>query len=141
MKTMKTRSQQYSQTVYRQISKLELPEDKTKVYGSLCHNFPLMILRSGLSQAVAFVLTKTKLSESEPSKPHIFFLENLAELTEINLNLQANEKKVIKFQEKINTLELNDYMRITRHILAASIWYKRFAESILGVKAGDNNVE
>lgn len=136
---MKTRSQEYSKEVFEQINGLNLDDSKKKTYGSLCHNFPLMVLRSGLSQSVAFLLVKTKISgeESKQSTPHIFFLENLADLTGIDLNLQEGEKKAIKFQEKINTLELHDYMRITRRILAASIWYKRFAESLLDVNTGE----
>lgn len=34
-------------------------------------------------------------------------------------------------------MEFAEYQRTTRIILNASIWYKRFAESMLKVKAGD----
>ena len=137
---MKTRSQDYSKIVFEQISALELPKDKQKIYGSLCHTFPLMVMRSGLSQSVAFVLVKAKLQDRledrhKESMPHKVFLENLASLS----GLLLDEGRVPrKFQEKTHELELFEYMRITRKILAASIWYKRFAESLLGVEAGED---
>jgi len=102
---------------------------EAKTYGSLCHNFPLMVLKSGLSQAVAFVWVKSKGKEE---KPQAQFLKHLAELVEFS---PANNPS--KFQIHINELQLIEYQRYTRKILAASIWYKRFAESILDVKAGE----
>ena len=147
---MQTRSQQLSKLVFEQIMPMKdaidnLEEDskekkEAKQYGSLCHNFPVMVLRSGLSQAIAFVLVKAKPYEEEgkQSKPHKLFLENLADLSGLELEQGI---KAVKFQEKINTLPLMEYMRVTRNILTASIWYKRFAESILGVKDGNDAVE
>jgi len=128
---MKTRSQQYSQQVYEQISELALADDKKKTYGSLCHNFPIMVLRSGLSQAVAFIWVKSK---NNADTPYGQFLKHLAELTGENSNPET-------FQQNINSKELLEYQRLTRKILAASIWYKRFAVSILGVEAGEGETE
>ena len=129
---MQTRSQQYSKKVFEQITGLDLAEDKQKEYGSLCHNFPVMVMRSGLSQAVAFVWVK---SSDDEKSPQAQFLKNLSEITG-----KTNESPKA-FQERINTLLLADYQRMTRIILNASIWYKRFAESLLGVKTGDNSEE
>ncbi len=138
---MRTRSQIYSEQVYEHIHSLkqaindeqdkkskEILEKQAKQYGSLCHNFPLMVLRSGLSQAVAFVWVKSK---SDENTPYDKFLKHLFLL----LDRPENEN-VSDFQQYINQAELIEYQRLTRKILAASIWYKRFAESILGVKAG-----
>lgn len=100
-----------------------------KTYGSLCHNFPLMVLKSGLSQAIAFVWVKAKANEKTPQAQ---FLKHLAELIKF-----SPSDKPSQFQQHINELELMEYQRYTRKILAASIWYKRFAESILEVKAGE----
>ncbi len=130
---MRTRSQQHSKKVYEQISSLVLDADKKKTYGSLCHNFPLMVLRSGLSQAIAFIWVKSKGVESTPQGQ---FLKHLSHLTE-----GAHNESASQFQQRINQAELIEYQRLTRKILAASIWYKRFAESILGVKAGEETEE
>lgn len=125
---MQTRSQQLSKLVFEQITSLNLSEDKKKSYGSLCHNFPVMVLRSGLSQAVAFVWVK---ADTKPAYEK--FLKHLSKLTN-----GTNDETPQQFQERINALPLADYQRLTRVILTASIWYKRFAESLLDVKAGDS---
>ena len=130
---MQTRSQQVSKLVFEQIASLDLPEDKKKSYGSLCHNFPVMVLRSGLSQAVAFVLVKSK--ENNDS-PYGKFLSHLSTLTN-----GTNNETPQQFQERINALPLAEYQRLTRIILMGSIWYKRFAESLLGVEAGNDEGE
>ena len=106
-------------------------EKSAKTYGSLCHNFPLMVLKSGLSQAVAFVWVKAQ-SKGKEKSPQAQFLRHLAELVKFSPSNNPSE-----FQNHINGLELMEYQRYTRKILAASIWYKRFAESILDVKAGE----
>lgn len=143
---MRTRSQIYSEQVYRQIQQLkraiddesekkekELLKKQAKQYGSLCHNFPLMVLRSGLSQAVAFVWVKSK---DDENNPHGKFLKHLAQLVG-----RPEAEKVSVFQQYINQAELVEYQQFTRKILAASIWYKRFAESMLGVKAGQETLD
>lgn len=129
---MRTRSQVYSEKVFDQISNIKnnnWSDKQKKQYGSLCHSFPVMVLQSGLSQAVAFVWIKAK---NTANSPHGVFLQNLAALTRVEENSNPD-----RFQQAINRQPLNEYQRMTREILAASIWYKRFAESLLDVKAGD----
>jgi CRISPR-associated protein Cmr5 len=138
---MQTRSQQYSQIAYGHIFPLKEAKDNeqdneekekkqktAKQYGSLCHNFPLMVLRSGLSQAIAFVWVKSK---GDANTAYGQFLTHLSNLTGLNDNL-------LEFQKEINQAELIKYQRLSRKILAASIWYKRFAESVLGITAGED---
>ncbi|MCP4128403.1 MAG: type III-B CRISPR module-associated protein Cmr5, partial [Gammaproteobacteria bacterium] len=57
---MKTRAQTDSRLAYDQISQLRerVDDEKQKTYGSLCHQFPMLVLRSGLCQAVAFYTVK-----------------------------------------------------------------------------------
>lgn len=130
---MKTRSQQYSEIVFGHIHQLKSePKDEkfNKRYGSLCHNFPIMVLRSGLAQAVAFTLVKSK---SKHSSPEWTFLQHLAAVT------SPATPTPDAFQESVHQMGLLEYQRTTRIILAASIWYKRFAESVLGVEQGNSN--
>lgn len=131
---MRTRSQQYSQKVFEQIDAVEktniLADDKKKKqYGSLCHNFPIMVLQNGLSQAVAFLWIKAKDKEDSPQG---VFLKHLSAITS-----GKEGESPADFQQRINMAPLAQYQQLTRQILAASIWYKRFAESILGVEAGN----
>ena len=136
---MKTRSQEYSQTVFDQLSRLQFNDTQEKEYGRLCHKFPLMVLRNGLSQAVAFVWVKSiskKGSDQGNNEDSAqgMFLRHLSELT-----IGKEGESAAAFQQRINSLELVQYQRMTREILAASIWYKRFAESLLGVPGGEND--
>lgn len=131
---MRTRSQHYSEQVFTQIDAVEktnaLSDDKKKKqYGSLCHNFPIMMLQNGLSQAVAFLWIKAADDENSPQG---LFLKHLSAITS-----GSEGESPANFQQRINKAPLAQYQQLTRQILAASIWYKRFAESILGVKAGN----
>jgi CRISPR-associated protein Cmr5 len=34
--------------------------------------------------------------------------------------------------------QLGEYMRLTQHTLAALLWFKRYAQSVLGVQQGED---
>lgn len=125
---MKTRAQEYSQRVYQHISALDFTDKKQeKLYGSICHQFPIMVLRSGLAQSVAFLWVK-----AESGKPaYEKFMQHLSAITGFE-----GESRLM-FQQRINNMDLNEYRRTTRTILNACVWYKRFAESLLNVQAGE----
>ncbi|MEE9356402.1 MAG: type III-B CRISPR module-associated protein Cmr5 [Methylococcaceae bacterium] len=127
---MKTRAQKYSQQAYEHISQLNFDDDKQKkLYGSICHDFPIMVLRAGLAQSVAFLWIK-----AESGKPaYEQFLHHLSSIT------GHETESYCDFQQRIQQMELDEYRRTTRTILNAGIWYKRFAESLLNVKVGEGN--
>jgi len=99
-------------------------------YGRLCHNFPVMVLTCGLCQAVAFSLAK----RDDPKG---------------NKNRREAHKALIEHVEAIAGAPVEeiwsgstlDYILYTRRVLAAWIYYKRFAVSILGVEDGHENKE
>lgn len=141
---MQTRAQQYSKQAYELISQLRLEDSEKKRYGSICHRFPIMVLRSGLAQAVAFLRikaeTKTKDEGNNESKADKL-VDNAYKkfLCHLSLIIYGKIIQADEFQQKIHTMELNEYQRATRSVLNAGIWYKRFAESLLNVKAGDTD--
>jgi CRISPR-associated protein Cmr5 len=100
-------------------------EDYRKSYGILCHKFPVMVLTCGLCQAVAFSLSK-KGSVNAREKAHARLLEDLEALLGTK-------------PEQIAECDAVTYMLYTRQTLAAWVYYKRFAESILGVKSGQED--
>jgi CRISPR-associated protein Cmr5 len=128
---MKTRAQQDAKQAYDQISQLPKAVDG-KAYGNLCHQFPMLVLRSGLCQAVAFYVVKA--NGDTHSESYKKFLQNMAAVAgETNTNTDHEA-----FQRRIHGMELTEYQQTTRRILAAAIWYKRFAVSLLNVdQAGD----
>ncbi len=125
---MKTRAQYYSQQAYQHISQLNLADPtQEKLYGSICHQFPIMLLRTGLAQSVAFLWVK-----AESGKPaYEKFMQHLSSITGVE------DENYSELQQRIQQMNLDEYRRTTRIILDACIWYKRFAESQLNVQAGE----
>ena len=123
---LQTRSQAVSKKVYKLLNQ-EDTKKISKAYGGLCHNFPIMVLQSGLSQAVAYILVKSKNENS----PQWLFLVHLA-----SLDAATENKSPTEFQIYIQQVDLSEYQRLTRVILNASIWFKRFAVSLLDVDSG-----
>lgn len=125
---MKTRSQTYASTVYAQVRQiLGVPEDIQKQYGTLCHRFPVMVLRNGLAQTLGFLAAKAGVGNDNA---HAWLLNHLAQQL---LNPQANRAQLL---QSVHAANLQEYRLLTRKALAVAIWYKRYAESLLDVTAG-----
>jgi CRISPR-associated protein Cmr5 len=125
---MKTRSQTHAGTVYTQVRQiLGVPEDIQKQYGTLCHRFPVMVLRNGLAQTLGFLAAKAGVGNDNA---HAWLLNHLAQQL---LNPQANRTLLL---ERVHAANLQEYRLLTRKALAVAIWYKRYAESLLDVTAG-----
>ena len=122
---MKTLSQQYATKAYEKVDAFGKTNQEgskpRKEYGSMAHKLPVLVRQAGLIQAIAFVETRGK-------KSHKQLLDDLA------VTLGKASGKVLR--EECQKAELTDYMWLTRRTLAALEWYKRFAESVLNVKAG-----
>lgn len=114
---MLTRNQQYATQIFEQVS--QVPEAERQKYGSMAHKLPMLIRTAGLAQALAFV-------HSRGSDVQKKLLDHIAAV--------VNESDLLV---RSRTAELSEYMRLTRHVLGALVWYKRFAQSVLGVEAGE----
>lgn len=122
---MKARAQEDSKLAYEQIS--ALADALSKTYGNLCHHFPTLVLRSGLCQAVAFYTVKAV--DSSQADVYQQFLSHMAAVCGVP------EKNATQFQCYINEMGLDEYRHTSRRLLAAAIWYKRFADSLLNTDA------
>jgi len=126
---MMTRSQKHAQGIAKQVKEVKEVQEKNrkiqKQYGSLCHRFPIMVLRNGLAQAVGFLAAKSKNSTA-----HGLLLSHLAAHLSSNANAAS-------YQTDVNKADIAKYRRMTREALAAAVWYKRFAESLLNVDASE----
>lgn len=120
---MRTRDQRYATTIHKQVQtvKTDCKADYRK-YGVMCHKLPILIHTAGLAQALAFV-------ESRDKPIYKRFLQDLTQTLELEGDLC----------EQARTVELNNYMRLTWQVMAALVWYKRFAQSILGVDVSEND--
>ena len=114
----KTRDQWMAETVYHKLEPLQANEAEAKKYGSLAHKLPVLIKTAGLAQALAFV-------EARGGEEGKTLLTHIAQV--------VNQKDVDTLQKAVRTAELQAYIRLTQEILAALVWFKRFAQSVLKV--------
>ncbi len=122
---MQTRDQKYAHAIYQQVEKIQAwPEKKRNQYGGLAHKLPVLIRTSGLVQALAFIDTKAK-DKAKDNQAHRQILDDVAE------TLGKTDRK--QLLERAREAELTEYMLLTQQALAALLWYKRFAQSLLDV--------
>lgn len=126
---MQTRNQKFAVAVYQKIENLqrEFPDESTrKKYGAMAHKLPVLIRTAGLAQALGFLQAKSSEAMNER------LLKDLASTLG-----KADENELILHSRGGANQSLADYLRLTRDALAALLWFKRFAESVLDVKAGE----
>lgn len=110
-------------------------------YRTLALNFPSMILQSGLSQSIGFLLAKGSLKENEAAEnkdnkeeskkikvnEHLLLLEHLAKL----LSDEKNEYDGKSLHGEILKADLAEYQLLTRKALDASTCLKRYTQALL----------
>ena len=126
-KTLQTRDQKYAVDAYNRVKAIlndgKLSNDK---YGSMAHKLPILIRTAGLAQAFAYVQARGK-------PEHKLLLRDLA----LTLNKQSREN----LAETAMNAPLIEYIYLTQQALAALLWYKRFAQSVLDVQPGTEEGE
>ena len=122
---MQTQEQKYARQIHDQISKIDKSDKKYNTkYGSMAHKLPILVRTAGLAQALAFADTR-----DQPQK------DLLGDLAETVLGTNMEVKDLLKQSRESPMLE---YMRLTQDVMLALTWYKRFAQSILGVDASED---
>jgi len=124
---MNTRNQEIASDVFNRVKELE-NNPKKKQYGSMAHKLPVLIQTAGLAQALSFIDAKSK----SPSGRVLGTLLNDLALT---LKTQGSQELL----SRSRNAELSEYMHLTRQSLFALIWYKRFAQSVLGIEAAESD--
>jgi CRISPR-associated protein Cmr5 len=119
---MKTRDQEYASDAVQKVSavKKNLNTDARNKYGAMAHQLPILIRSAGLAQALAFL-------ETRDTAGHEQLLKDLAATVGLPKTLVQRAREA----------PLEEYMHLTRQVMAALLWYKRFAQSILEIKASD----
>jgi CRISPR-associated protein Cmr5 len=109
-----------AQTVYLRISLLATKDATFRTrYGSLAHRLPVLIRTAGLAQAIAFVSVRGK-------------DEGQQLLRDVAHSLGMTDEQLAT---KSRTAPMLEYMRLTQRTLGTLVWYKRFAQTVLGVDA------
>lgn len=129
---MKTRAQKDAELAYQQILPIKgMNAELVTTYVGLCRHFPMLVLRSGLSQAVAFYVFKAtpeKDGKADPKKQaYQYYLQHMAKAC------SCGDIHYTDFQQHLHRIDAMAYLQVTRRILAAAIWYKRYATSVLNV--------
>lgn len=119
---MWTRNQEYASEIFRQVSTITDDAEKKK-YGSMAHKLPILIRTAGLAQALEFVHTR-------PDEPQRRILVHLAKV----VGYDTSDALLNGSREA----ELSDYIQLTQKVMAALLWYKRFAQSVLKVEPGQD---
>lgn len=126
--TFLTREQQYANAVFAQIKPLIKWEKACRdAYGSLAHKLPVLIRTAGLAQSLAFVQARNK--EGTPQRQLLSDLEMVLRTTKV----LDTEDNLVKRSREAGFVE---YLRLTEGALQALLWFKRFAQSELGVQSG-----
>lgn len=123
---MHTRDQKYATTIYDQVTKIKKKEAEYKAYGAMAHKLPILIRTAGLAQALEFVNSRGK------------DVQRLL-LTDLAATIERRDKETLL--ESTRSVSLSEYMRLTQQVMSALLWYKRFAQSILGVDASEATLE
>jgi len=109
-----------------------------KIYGGLCHSFPVLVRTCGLCQALAFSEAKSKAGEDAGRKEaHALLLRHVAGI----LGMQEAATNESPALEAVRDAGVTEYMLQTRRVLSAWIYFKRFAESRLKVASAQDSQE
>ena len=114
-----SRSQQNAQKAFDQVCQVDRKIQAD--YKIWCQKLPMLILRNGLSQATGFMLAKS--SDDSDNSASGLLLRHIAEIS-------GQVADAAEFHQVIIHAELPEYQRLTRQILQASVWYKRYSESL-----------
>ncbi|WP_339066377.1 type III-B CRISPR module-associated protein Cmr5 [Teredinibacter turnerae] len=116
-----TRQQQFSQRAYQQVADRLQQEKDIQEYKSFAKRFPTLIHTCGLAQSLSFAQAKGKDA----------YLADLAAVA----NMTSEGSNAIDSQAR--TAGLAEYMRLTRLLLSAANWLKRFSEALIPDQAED----
>ncbi|MBI3977283.1 MAG: type III-B CRISPR module-associated protein Cmr5 [Chloroflexi bacterium] len=122
-----TRQQQYLLAAMQHIELMTQSDRAVKdIYGGLCHTLPVLIRTNGLCQTLAFVEEKAS-GNGERARAYQALRTHVA----ATIGIEPSQ-----LLDRIRSADLGDYLRYTRTLLEAWVYYKRLAVSILEVEAG-----
>lgn len=127
-----TKGQKFASKAYELVQVAAGKDDKDK-YKTVALGFPVLILSCGLAQAVSFACGKPDYQNYLADLNEVVKVvtgKEIACVQEENGKPKCHDKKISEFK----TVQL--YMRITRDVLEASTWIKRYAEAEIPKKNG-----
>lgn len=119
------------QTIQQQLAKeahtliLTVASEDRKKYATMAHKLPILIRSAGLVQALGFV-------QARGSNPQTLLLDHVAKAIQVH-NISDGDALV----EASRNAELEQYIFLTKRVMMALLWYKRFVESEFGISQRD----
>ena len=110
---VQTRDQKFANAAIEQIKAVEADQ---KDYRTTALSFPVLLLQSGLAQAIGFLTAKKK----------TVYLGDLEAVLQKAGVLPAGNDVL---QQRAVSCSLAEYQRLTRETLAAAGWLKRFVQA------------
>jgi CRISPR-associated protein Cmr5 len=122
------RDQQRARTAFAEVSAVADKEKDPfkKSYSTRCRKMPSIIHRSGLCQAIAFYQAKSK--DKKDGTVFQKYLEGLARA--VLTNPKANSPSDLARLSR--EAEFGEYHWLSRDAMQCAIWYKRYAEALIG---------
>lgn len=132
---MMTREQRYATHSYEQVAAWDKQYPKgskeRNQYGAMAHKLPVLVRTAGLVQALTFV-------DATDEKAHRHLLTHLAATISQEWAEPLTAQQLVT---RSREAPLPEYMRLSQQVMAALLWYKRFAQSVLGVTPSDDTSE
>lgn len=128
--TLTTRQQQAMLLAIEHVTAVQADDRiSNTTYGAICHGLPPLILNGGLCQTLAFIESKAS-GKGANAKAYGAIRGHICGI--LGITHTENDTLV----QQIAREDIAEYMRQTRVLLAAWVYYKRFAVSILNVDPG-----
>jgi CRISPR-associated protein Cmr5 len=127
-----TRQQRYLRQALEHVRAMRSQTADTQAaYGRLCHKLPVLVRANGLCQTVAFVEDQAS-GEGSRALAYRLLLDHVRAALEADTGQTLGARDLAR---AISEAPLGEYIRYTRALLAAWVYYKRFATSILSVSS------
>jgi CRISPR type III-B/RAMP module-associated protein Cmr5 len=104
------------------------PGEKQTKYSTRCRQFPALVHRCGLCQAIGFYQSKADTHGRPEAWAYAAFLNDLAQAV---LDGQA-VKTAEELARQARTKPFGEYHWLSRDALECGNWFKRYAEALLG---------
>lgn len=138
---MQSAQHRYAEQAYIGINEVKKSHsDLVNEYGQLCHRFPSLILTNGLRLAYIFFEKKSSSPGDPKAKAYRLYLDHMraavlgGDKWEEGLGLNPSLKSMQTSSSQLS------YLHLSRNVLQASVWFKRYAEAILKVEQSSDTM-
>ena len=122
--TLQLRSKRMAHSAYLRVASHGRAADE---YVTLAKKFPALVHSCGLAQAVSFALAKSAASGTEVNIERQYLEDLTAVLAGYDYAFESSSQLVAATQ----TDQLFAYLRVSRDVLAAAGWLKRYVETLI----------